>query len=563
MNRKSKAFTLAEIIIVMMLIAFLWTCVVKVINKNMENKVKVYLFNIYNELQYAGKATDKTLSKNKNESIQDILLETNAINYCDAFVSNINSSNAVDCVQGTSEFMVKKDVKPNILNTFTCTRTYKYKVNSNGGVNETYSPTKSDYVRDISPYSKNYQNLLTESAKTGNKYYSCSKETTYLPKDEDQDQDEAGEFKLEQRLTNQAFVSSNNVSFYFITTKSYVDNNYSEQDVYNYVANVYQDAICDAAPTGSSSSADAYKKLFIYNPYMSAKSVYGQGNIGNVKFGSASSSNVGIFKAQKGVKSCGYSWETIQTKIPTNLYNSDRCKTFFNLYTNYGNNKCCVFAFNNEGDSIGGHKDIGCWEAICQSKIPCVQMPVKIGNDYASQDQIANFYNKWNNYFKNNFNSKVFYNSGTNLTNANEGTEEKTVKINGDSSLTYPNHFIYVAIDNAFKYGTYGKDVFAFEHFGSKIIPVGILANDKNSPLKFNVITRDLYTKKIERLNKEPLNFCEAMKYTGEKFSQYCACKDDGGNIVTQYNDNNVKAECLKGFGCAIRPINPSISRFK
>lgn len=563
MNRKSKAFTLAEIIIVMMLIAFLWTCVVKVINKNMENKVKVYLFNIYNELQYAGKATDKTLSKNKNESIQDILLETNAINYCDAFVSNINSSNAVDCVQGTSEFMVKKDVKPNILNTFTCTRTYKYKVNSNGGVNETYSPTKSDYVRDISPYSKNYQNLLTESAKTGNKYYSCSKETTYLPKDEDQDQDEAGEFKLEQRITNQAFVSSNNVSFYFITTKSYVDNNYSEQDVYNYVANVYQDAICDAAPTGSSSSADAYKKLFIYNPYMSAKSVYGQGNIGNVKFGSASSSNVGIFKAQKGVKSCGYSWETIQTKIPTNLYNSDRCKTFFNLYTNYGNNKCCVFAFNNEGDSIGGHKDIGCWEAICQSKIPCVQMPVKIGNDYASQDQIANFYNKWKNYFKNNFNSKVFYNSGTNLTNANEGTEEKTVKINGDSSLTYPNHFIYVAIDNAFKYGTYGKDVFAFEHFGSKIIPVGILANDKNSPLKFNVITRDLYTKKIERLNKEPLNFCEAMKYTGEKFSQYCACKDDGGNIVTQYNDNNVKAECLKGFGCAIRPINPSISRFK
>lgn len=563
MNRKSKAFTLAEIIIVMMLIAFLWTCVVKVINKNMENKVKVYLFNIYNELQYAGKATDKTLSKNKNESIQDILLETNAINYCDAFVSNINSSNAVDCVQGTSEFMVKKDVKPNILNTFTCTRTYKYKVNSNGGVNETYSPTKSDYVRDISPYSKNYQNLLTESAKTGNKYYSCSKETTYLPKDEDQDQDEAGEFKLEQRITNQAFVSSNNVSFYFITTKSYVDNNYSEQDVYNYVANVYQDAICDAAPTGSSSSADAYKKLFIYNPYMSAKSVYGQGNIGNVKFGSASSSNVGIFKAQKGVKSCGYSWETIQTKIPTNLYNSDRCKTFFNLYTNYGNNKCCVFAFNNEGDSIGGHKDIGCWEAICQSKIPCVQMPVKIGNDYASQDQIANFYNKWNNYFKNNFNSKVFYNSGTNLTNANEGTEEKTVKINGDSSLTYPNHFIYVAIDNAFQYGTYGKDVFAFEHFGSKIIPVGILANDKNSPLKFNVITRDLYTKKIERLNKEPLNFCEAMKYTGEKFSQYCACKDDGGNIVTQYNDNNVKAECLKGFGCAIRPINPSISRFK
>lgn len=581
MNRKSKAFTLAEIIIVMMLIAFLWTCVVKVINKNMENKVKVYLFNIYNELQYAGKATDKTLSKNKNESIQDILLETNAINYCDAFVSNINSSNAVDCVQGTSEFMVKKDVKPNILNTFTCTRTYKYKVNSNGGVNETYSPTKSDYVRDISPYSKNYQNLLTESAKTGNKYYSCSKETTYLPKDEDQDQDEAGEFKLEQRLTNQAFVSSNNVSFYFITTKSLIDNSYLEKDVYNYSANVYQDAICDAAPTGSSVLANDYKNLFIHEPYR-INGKYGtsynvkefNSKIKQVRFGSASKNDVGIFKAQKGVSVCGEYLGTIQNKIP-NLYDEDRCKTFFNLYNDYGNKQCCVYASSNKGTSQtckktwkdGTWKNVCttkyCYEEICQSKIPCVQMPVKIGNDYASQDQIANFYNKWNNYFKNNFNSKVFYNSGTNLTNANEGTEEKTVKINGDSSLTYPNHFIYVAIDNAFKYGTYGKDVFAFEHFGSKIIPVGILANDKNSPLKFNVITRDLYTKKIERLNKEPLNFCEAMKYTGEKFSQYCACKDDGGNIVTQYNDNNVKAECLKGFGCAIRPINPSISRFK
>ena len=128
--------------------------------------------------------------------------------------------------------------------------------------------------------------------------------------------------------------------------------------------------------------------------------------------------------------------------------------------------------------------------------------------------------------------------------------------------MTYPNHFIYVAIDNSFRYGTYGKDVFAFEHFGSKIIPVGVLAYQEDSPLKFNVITRDNITKKLERLNEEPVNFCEAMKYTGEKFSPYCECKDDSGNLVTQYI-NNVNPKCSKTFGCTLRPVNPSIVRLK
>ena len=101
MKRKLKGFTLAELILVMVLIAFLWTFAVKVINKNMENKVKVYIYNIYNELQYAGKEVNKKLLINKNENLNDILLKTNAINYCDAFVSNTNTYNAIDCVQGS------------------------------------------------------------------------------------------------------------------------------------------------------------------------------------------------------------------------------------------------------------------------------------------------------------------------------------------------------------------------------------------------------------------------------------------------------------------------------
>ena len=575
MNKKINGFTLIEIILVMVFIAFLWVCVVKIINKNMENKVKVYMYNIYNELQHASKAVNKKLiNNNKNESIKDILLKTNAINYCDAFASNINTYNYIDCVQGTTQIMISKDVKPNIINTYNCTRTYNYNVNSSGVLNEIYIPSTSEYINDISPYSYNYKNLINDNAKIGNKYYSCTKTTEEIPKYEE---NEATEFNLNQKIISQAFVSSNNVSFYFITTESLVDNGYSEKNIYNYTANVYQDAICDVAPTGSFSKS-SYKNLFIYEPYRISGG-YGVsynissflGKLNQIRFGSASARNIGIFTTQRNVKTCGEPWSTIKSKIP-NLYNSDRCKTFFNLYNSYGNKQCCIYGYTNKGVKKSCKRgwtgktwgtvceNPYCYERICQSKIPCVQMP-STNNDPNAKDP-TNFYNKWSNYFKNYNNNNIFYKSGVNLSNVNEGTFTTKKDTSGTSSLTYPNHFIYVAIDNAFKYGTYGKDVFAFEHFNTKIIPVGILAYDTNSPLKFNVITRDTNTKKIKRLNNEPVNFCDAMKYTGEKFSKYCECKDDSGNIVTQYKDN-IKTDCLNGFGCVLRPIYPNITRFK
>ena len=100
-----------------------------------------------------------------------------------------------------------------------------------------------------------------------------------------------------------------------------------------------------------------------------------------------------------------------------------------------------------------------------------------------------------------------------------------------------------------------GKNIFVFEQFGNKIIPVGYLANNQNTPLKFNVITRKLDSFKIEKVNEKPLTFCEAMKYTGEKFSQYCGCKDANDQIVTQYTKI---ATCDNKFGCIIMPVKAS-----
>lgn len=578
-TKRKKAFTLAEMILVMILIGVLFTVVGKVISKNMENKIQVYLFGVYNELQNAAGTINTALlnnPENKNKNIEDVMLQTDAISYCNAFASNVNTYDSTDCVQGTSQFMISKDVQPFTLNTYQCERTYKYNVNSNGLAIESYTPSQSPYTQDISQYSGIYQNLINDSAKVGEKYYNCTKTTEELPQDE---KNEVGEFKLEQQITNRAFVSSNNISFYFIATSSLVDNSYFEKNIYKYTANVEQDAICDAASTGNSSSDNSYKRLFIYEPYRISGGYGSSTNVSNltgklnqIRFGSASSANVGIFKAQRNVNVCGDSWQTVQNNIPTNLYSNDKCQTFFNIYEIYGSKMCCIYAYSNQGvhptTERGYVRGKGwttytvnpyCYERICTSTIPCVQMP-STSSDPNSKAS-SSFYNKWKNYFSRYYNNNKFYKAGVKLNNIDEGQKESQTEKKGTSSLTYPNHFIYVSIDTPFKLGTFGKDVFAFEHFDSKIIPLGALANDKNSPLKFNVITRDINSKKITRLNNEPLNFCEAMKYTGEKFSPYCECKDDKGYIIKQYP--NPSPECSHGFGCVLRPIKPNISRFK
>lgn len=548
---KKSAFTIAELVIVMLLIGLLWFLAIGSISKNHENKINVYIYNTFKELQHANQNINSYLFKkynNSNKNLDDILLETGAIGYCDAFASVINTSGTIDCVQGSKQFMVSKDEKPNIENTYDCIRTYRYNVNSGGTISESYMPLTSQYSNDISKYAGNYQNLINPDARTGNKYYNCTKTTREIPKDSE---GEAVEFNLDQRIINNAFTSVNNVSFYFIATSKYVDNNYYEKNIYNYKADIYQDAICNASTVNSSS----YRNLFIYTPYIT-NPPYGLGkNFDTLRFGSAYNKNVGIFKSQKNVKSCGESLDTIRNKIP-DLYDSDRCKTFLNIYTTYGDKQCCVFRTNNTGD-----KNIGCWEAICQAKIKCVQMPSTAGDPNAHN--AGEFYNKWKNYFMKYHNNNVFYKAGVSLRNVDEGQYEDKKDFEGILNTTYPNHFIYVAIDTPFKLGTYGKNVFAFEHYDSKIIPVGILANSEDSPLKFNVITRNEDSKKnIERLNDKPLNFCEAMQYTGEKFSPYCECKDNSGNIVTQYKDN-IPFKCKKGFGCMARPIRPEVSKLK
>lgn len=193
----------------------------------------------------------------------------------------------------------------------------------------------------------------------------------------------------------------------------------------------------------------------------------------------------------------------------------------------------------------------------------------KANNDTALKNSLVNQYNKWTNYFKQ---------SGQKV-EAKKALSNKIYNENDSFNYEKNNHIIYVSIDTPFEKGEMNKNIFAFEQFEDRIIPVGYLANNSNTPLKFDVITRNPKTFKIEKVNyyegmeKRPLTFCEAMSYTGEEFSPYCGCRWPSSGVLvtgpngkgnpTYYRENGdgypqkIKL-CDNNFGCIIRPVKPS-----
>ena len=232
-----------------------------------------------------------------------------------------------------------------------------------------------------------------------------------------------------------------------------------------------------------------------------------------------------------------------------------KCKDFINYTKNFRDTNKFKGSSTNQYDE-NGFKSSGYCPTIKGQKVKATYEMYIDNITYNNFDTLKAYYNKWNNFFTQNSSFPKETKAVIDIDNNNEGaintTIEKTFYGKG-----YLGHFIYAAIDTTFEKGEMNKNIFVFEQFGNKIIPVGYLANDPNTPLKFNVITRNPQTFKIEKINDKPLNFCEAMKYTGDKFSQYCSCKDENGNIVTQFNKIQ---PCDNHFGCIIKAVKPSNS---
>ncbi len=625
--KEINGFTFVEVILVMALISFLYIVTMKVIQHNIDQKVPVYVYNLYKNLDNESKILTKKLIEEANSSegggsgsnsnkktIDDVLKGMDAKTYCQAFANDANLIGDADCENSIKNIETSKSESKSL--TYNCQRTYTFNVYSDGKYNETFTPSydanlpkckdnqnfDDDTISCNAKPTEKIANLMLDNTQNYHTYTCGNKSETV---DNNETKPDVAAFSIDTKQKIQkSLKTTNNVHLNFVTLKP-GNNKYSI--TYNLAANVNQDEICPKVERVNLdisnikySTKTSYKSpttitTYAYKYYDTLSqsicylnSQYCLKKINNYCKSSTARNNSSV-TPEKEIDSSDYSY-TLKYKgllgfkrsnnpkckvNPVNTFNVATCEvtskyttpdtgglTDCASYISYANNikntntpfkitettkPCKITIDANDGDYYGDlrGKTIH-WEATAQIQ----------NIKFTNQTDIGKYYDKWNAFFNTQENGKHIFSKATKAAISSQTKNEGDVKNTLDKiSNNYLAHFIYAAIDTSFEKGEMGKNIFVFEQFGSKIIPVGYLANNQNTPLKFNVITRNPNSFKIEKMNEKPLTFCEAMKYTGEKFSQYCGCKDANDKIVTQYTKI---ATCDNKFGCIIRPVQPS-----
>ena len=580
----------------------------KVIQHNLDQKVPVYVYNLYKNLDNESKLLTKKLIEEANSSegggsgsnsnqktIDDVLKGMDAKTYCQAFANDANLIGDADCENSIKNIETSKSENKSL--TYNCQRTYKFNVYSNGKYNETFTPSYDANLPQCKDNQNFDDNTISCNAKptqkiadlmlnnTQNNYtYTCSNKSKTA--DNNETKPDVAAFSIDTKQNIQkSLKTTNNVHLNFVTLKP-GNNKYSI--TYNLAANVTQDAICPAISRAQINSCS-------YNNSITKE-------CGNNKEGTNKKNClIYISKNTKAIEDDKYScYQKIKVYAGIELQSqhagtsyADACNT---KNKNWNKNYSC----KNSYDRTATQYSPKISDSSCSANINYANKIINYSSSEQTDDNIKslyaksqqykyfnkyyyyhtiikakinsflntknyqNYYNKWNTFFNTQENGKYIFSKATKAAISSQTKKEGVVTNTLDknsSTNNYLAHFIYAAIDTSFEKGEMGKNIFVFEQFGSKIIPVGYLANNQNTPLKFDVITRNPETFKIEKVNykngmeKRPLTFCEAMKYTGEKFSQYCGCKDANGKIVTQYTKI---ATCDNKFGCIIRPVQPS-----
>ena len=611
---KKQAFTYIDVIIAMVLLCFLYVVTTKVIQHNLEAKVPVYVYNLYKNLNNGVVLLNKEIITTANEqqsgtdpsdpsnpnpggggnggttggennikSVEDALRKMDSKKYCEVFAKDVNTVGKIDCDNSAAEKpLYKEDFRVE----YDCTRDYQFSVNSNGEYSEAFTPSlTSNFVKCIenTGYAEtvycnatptlSISNLLISN--TGREYpYTCNRTSSNL------DQDRQPYDIDEKPDLDSSIVTSNNIRLNFITLESD-----KVQANYNLHANINQESICPAVQALENSDIlcqasnkrddkETYlqvskdKKSWAGSNHLTLKNdfTYGTISVNNLKCSAkfVSTNTAGVnFTNSSGRTSYTTMFNASNiTPLPEELSFQvtsphDSCeeyivyaKKIIDDLTNPKNSSRRGYASDTINSGVKLY-DMG-YRYSRYSTIVYLTAQLKS----TSLDRFNEYYTKWNNFFTNNTQFAKETLSAVNISEQGEGV------INGEPSnnnQSYLAHFIYATIDAPLSEGVIGENVFAFEHFGSKIIPVGKLANDPNTPLKFNIITRNPSTKKIEKVNNKPLTFCEAMQYTGEKFSDFCGCKNAANEAVTQYTPIP-ESKCNNQFGCMIQPISPSTS---
>lgn len=627
---KKLAFTFVEVMIVMALISFLYVMTTKVIQHNLDAKASSYVYNLYKNLESEnvfvtkkllnqannngpsgdgsndgnnnegaddntgngedsnnGNGNGGTGSENNtsNKSIDEVLKQTDAKSYCNAFSKDLNLIGNADCENSSRDQNAVTSQTKEI--NYNCSRTYNFVVNDDGTYSEIMSPKleeasttceeNSDFSLDniickASP-KVSIEGLLIDNTK--NMYaYSCTKindgeNDEPLEESENLSENEnAFDIDMKPQNFGNSLKTTNNIHLNFVTFTSPND---KYKPIYNFTTKLNQEAICPLPPENYTVPLCNFKNdeycwddpgPMILKEIRNSVSTYYDKSTNQCR-----TSGKIVYKMSTDciIGSRGYNFSQ-KKDMSFSLATSQlpqigtTCQNYIDYaYENFNNPK---------GDTVSKTIDAGnitmknkcvthTWDSLKRGPMLWYQF----NNNQVNY--LSNYYTKWNNFFTKNPDIPKETKAAIDIEGQNEGVIENLEAYeieNENKENSYLAHFIYASIDTPFSEAQIGKNLFVFEQFKDKIIPVGYLANNANTPLKFNVITRDPQTMKIKTLNSKPLTYCEAMKYTGQDFSQYCNCKDESGKVVTKYD---IDASCNNNFGCMIKAVRTTATPSK
>ncbi len=606
--KEINGFTFVEVILVMALISFLYIVTMKVIQHNLDQKVPVYVYNLYKNLDNESKLLTKKLIEEANSSegggsgsnsnkktIDDVLKGMNAKTYCQAFANDANLIGDADCENSIKNIETSKSESKSL--TYNCQRTYKFNVYSDGKYNETFTPSydanlpqckdnqnfDDDTISCNAKPTEKIANLMLNNTQNYHTYICGNKSETV---DNNETKPDVATFSIDTKQKIQkSLKTTNNVHLNFVTLKQENSKTFIK---YNLNAIINQDEICPVISRAKFNTSNAITCSINFSTYnLSGKS----DTTNDIMYkrrpyffhclkttGFLKPTLPGTHMEENGPYGLSATIPQITQTCAGYIKHAKEMSKFKEIdFTDYKEKKlwngkvasinCNSYIEKNENKKI--IQD--CTMEPPASNIALLYINVKLNSKTIldSDSQKFNhkgYYTKWDTFFNTKENGKYIFTKETKAAitpdnSLKEGSVETTLGKTSSNINDYLAHFIYATIDTSFEKGEMGKNIFVFEQFGSKIIPVGYLANNQNTPLKFDVITRNQDSFKIEKANykngmeKRPLTFCVAMKYTGEKFSQYCGCKDANDKIVTQYTKI---ATCDNKFGCIIRPVQPS-----
>ena len=600
----------------MTLISFLYLVTTKVIQHNLEKKVPIYVYYLYKNLENESKLLTKKLLDQTNSSttgdgsttpktIEEILKGLDAKSYCEALAKDINIIGDVDC-----ENIEQKDTKEEEIITHhssqrnvTSQKTINLSIDdSTGRINTINDNTymildeKLYFIDQSNKYEitnitfDDNGNLIGEKNNIIDTIIPASQLNIKIETEEPYTEvtNNSTTFDLSKKPQNKNFTSINNIDIAFVLNKKNVtkkEQNCICASKFNIALTINMPEIGyhrDDTIDTKTGKINPPKYPTIFNVYYVAEMIarsfgYKLNTLPTITIDNKSvtkpNNNLenhiisqSEFKFDRFSMCIRQDCSDYSEKVQKNsLYN---WLEMYRVIQHYTTTNCKVK--NTTQPCLNPLFSSGKWDInnyvykYIMYHLGYITIPYA---KYLENFNYANseaYYTKWNNFFTNYNSVEIMDRMKCSKTfTRNEFVSEK---INLISNLNDIEHsfFIYASIDTPFDKGEMNKNIFVFEQFGNKIIPVGYLANNANSPLKFDVITRNPQTFKIEKVNyyngseKRPLTFCEAMSYTGEEFSQYCGCKDGSNNVVTQYSTKN--EQCNNHFGCIIRPVKPGLS---